>query len=85
MLDANFLLSKSELKRLFNVKFRKDHGLFKCYDKIIKNQIKSRITEETPESYIVGEIHYLLHKPVVREDKAKTILLVVLEAHVKSK
>ena len=72
ILDDNFLLCKSRLKNLFNGKFRKDPDLFKRYDEIIKNHIESRIIERAPESHIVGEIHYLPHKPVVRDEKAKT-------------
>ena len=39
--------------------------LFKRYNEIIKDQIENRITERAPESHIVGETHYLWHKPVV--------------------
>ena len=37
ILNYNFLLCKSRLKNLFNVKFRKDPDLFKRYDEIIKD------------------------------------------------
>ena len=46
MLDDNFLLCKSRLKNLFNSKFRKDSDLFKGFNEIIKDQIKSRILKE---------------------------------------
>ena len=66
LLDDNFLLCKSQLKSLFNGKFRKDPDLFKRYDEIVKDQIESRIIERAPaDSHIVGETHYLRHKPVV--------------------
>ena len=74
MLDDNFLLCKSRLKNLFDGKFTKDPDLFKRYNEIIKDQIESRIIERAPESHIVGETHYLPHKPVVRDEKATTKL-----------
>ena len=80
MLDDNFLLCKSRLKNLFNGKFRKDPGLFKRCNEIIKDQIESTIIEKEPESHIVGETHYLPHKPVVRDEKATAKLRIVFEA-----
>ena len=69
ILDDNFLLCKSRLKNSFTGKFRKDPDLFKRYDEIIKDQTESRIIEKAPaDSHIVGETHYLPHKPVVRDE-----------------
>ena len=84
MLDHNFLLCKSRLKNLFNGKLRKDPDLFKRYHEIIKDQIESRIIERAPESHIVGETHYLPHKPVVRDEKATTKLRIVFDASAKA-
>ena len=70
MLDDSFLLCKIQLKYLINGKFRKYPVLFKHYDEIFKDLIKSRITEKAPESHMVGETHYLPHKLVVQEEKA---------------
>ena len=70
MLDDSFLLCKIQLKNLINGKFRKYPVLFKHYDEIFKDLIKSRITEKAPESHMVGETHYLPHKLVVQEEKA---------------
>ena len=84
MLDDNFLLCKSRLKNLFNGKFTKDPDLFKRYNEIIKDQIESRIIERAPESHIVGETHYLPHKPVVRDEKATTKLRIVFDASAKA-
>ena len=84
ILDDNFLLCKSRLKYLFNSKSRKDPDLFKRYDEIIKDQIKSRIIERAPESHILGETHYLPHKPAVRDEKTTTKLRIVLDASAKA-
>ena len=53
-------------------------------DEIVKNQIKSRIVERAPKSHIVGEPHYLLHKPVVRDENATTKLRIVFDASAKA-
>ena len=82
MLDDNFLLCKSRLKNLFNGKFRKDPGLFKRYNEMIKDQIESRIIERAPESHVVGETHYLPRKPVMRDEKTK--LRIVFDASAKA-
>ena len=84
MLDDNYLLCKSLLKNLFNGKFRKDLDLFKRYNEIIKDQIKSRITESAPGSHIVGDSLYLPHKPVMRHEKATTKLRIVFDASAKA-
>ena len=72
MLDDNFLSCKSRLKNLFNGRFRKDRDLLRRHNEIIKDQIKIRIIASALESHIVGETHYLSHKPVVRDEKATT-------------
>ena len=84
MLDDNFLLCKSWLKNLFNGRFRKDPGLFKHYNEVIKDQIESRIIERAPDSHIVEETHYLPHKSVVRDEKATAKLRIVLDASAKA-
>ena len=53
----SFLLCNSRLKNLFNSKFRKDLGLFKRYDEILKDKMHSNIVERAPESHFVGEIY----------------------------
>ena len=83
MLDDNFLLCKSRLKNLFNGKFRKDPHLFKRYNEIIKDQIESRIIKRTPGSRMVGKIHYLPHKLVLRDEKATAKLRIVFDASAK--
>ena len=84
ILDDNFLLCKSRLKNLFNGKFRKDPDLFKRYNKVMKDQIESRLIERAPGLHIVGETHYLLHKPVVQDEKATTKLRIVFDASAKA-
>ena len=84
MLDDNFLLCKSRLKNLFNGTFRKGPDLFKRYNEIIKDQIKSRIIERAPQSHVVGETHYLPHKLVVRDEKVTTKLRIVFYASAKA-
>ena len=74
MFHDNFLSCKRRLKKLFSGMFRKDPDLFKRYNEIIKDQIKSTIIESAPGSHIVGKTHYLPHKPVARNEKATTKL-----------
>ena len=69
VLADNYNLSKSRLKNVAN-KFRKDQTLLNNYDEIIKDQEKAGVIEHVTTESIVGETHYLPHKPVVRENKA---------------
>ena len=83
MLDHNFLLCKSRLRNLFIGKFRKDPGLFKCYEEIFKDQIERKLFKRAPESHVVGETYYIPHKLVVREEKTTTKLEIVFDESVK--
>ena len=75
---------QKSIKNLFNGKFREDPHLFKRYNEIIKDQIESRIIERAPGSHIVGKIHYLPHKLVVRDEKVTTELRIVFDASAKA-
>ena len=80
----SFLLCNSRLKNLFNGMFRKDPGLFKCNDKIIKDKIYSSIVERAAESHIVGEIYYFPRNSVVQEENTIAKLQIVFNACVKA-
>ena len=62
----------------------KTHYLFKHYDEIVNDQIKTRIIERALESHIVGETHHLPHKSVVRDEKAMKKLQIVFDASAKA-
>ena len=44
----------------------------KQYDNVFKEQLEAGIIEEVTEEGEVGQIHYLPHYPVIRNDKAIT-------------
>ena len=83
VLADNYNLSKSRLKDLAN-KFRKDQTLLNNYDEIIKDQEKAGVIEHVTTESIVGETHYLPHKPVVRGNKETTKVRMVYDASAKT-
>ena len=59
-------------------------NLLQEYDKIIRDQIKSGVVEAGNDVLVpVGNVHYLPHREVVREDKNTTKIRVVYDASAK--
>jgi hypothetical protein len=59
-------------------------NLLQEYDKIIREQIKSGVVEAANDVLVpVGNVHYLPHREVVREDKNTTKIRVVYDASAK--
>ena len=59
------------------------NGLLKDYDDIFKDYEANGIIEKVPEEEIAvepGAVHYLPHRPVVREDKETTKIRAVFDA-----
>ena len=80
-LADNFLSSKRRLQNL-RPKLLKQ-GIFERYDKIFKEYEKEQIIERVPideEPKGCGLVHYLPHRPVVREDRATTKIRAVFDA-----
>ena len=71
---------QSTLKRL-----RNNPAVQKEYDSVIQDQIARGIVEkvESTEGDIAGEVHYLPHHPVIRQDKLTTKVRVVYDASAK--
>ena len=54
--------------------FEKNNELLQEYNNIIKEQFKLNVVEKVPPSEInnfdqVGNIHYLPHRPVIKDDR----------------
>ena len=81
VIEDNYRLSLQRLKN----KSSNNNELLREYDDIIQNQIKMGIVEEINEPGEVGEVTYLPHKAVIREDKKSTKVRVVFDASAKSK
>ena len=73
MIEDNYNLS---IKRLGNLKRKLDKNptLMIEYDEIIQSQIKADIVERVHDPGVVGEVTYLPHRAVVRDDKKSTKL-----------
>ena len=63
-------------------KLDKQPGMLETYDEIIRNQIKEGIVELAPAE-IKGPVHYIPHKPVVRENAQSTKVRIVYDASAK--
>ena len=81
MLPDNFATSKRRLEPLVK-RLKRQPELLQKYDDIIKEQEKTGIIEPVNDSEIVkpGEVHYISHREVVREDRATTTVYVVCNA-----
>lgn len=80
-LSDNFISSKRRLENL-KPKLLKQ-GIFEKYDKIFSDYEKEKIIERVPsaeEPKGCGVVHYLPHRPVVREDKSTTKIRAVFDA-----
>ena len=74
-------------KRLLNLKKKldKDIELRGQYDQIIKEQLQVGILEEATTDPLVGEVTYLPHRAVIRDDKATTKVRVVCDCSAKNR
>ena len=84
MLPDNDTLSKHRLVSLLS-RPRIDPGVLKEYHAVIQEQLNAVIVERVEEDGAgeVGEVHYLAHHPVVRQDKQTTKVRVVYDASAK--
>lgn len=85
MLPDNFDLSSKRLQSLLR-RLRQTPGILLEYDSVIRKQLELGIIQRVPDSDvgIVGEVHYLPHHAVVKQDKDTTKVRVVYDASAKS-
>ena len=85
LLPDNYLLATHRLKGL-RTRLWKDNGLMIQYNNIFKDYLDNGIIERVDTPADNKELaHYLLHHPVVREDKETTKVHVVFDASSKMK
>ena len=77
-------LCKNRLSKLYN-RLSQDRNLLENYDSIIQEQLKYGIVEEVDNPGTFGNVSYLPHKEVLRNDKASTKVRVVFDASAKTK
>ena len=83
-LPDNFAVSEGRLKSLKGRLVSK--GILNDYDKIFKYYEQNGIIEQVPANEVageVGQVHYLPHRPVIREDKETTKIRAVFDASCK--
>lgn len=74
ILHDNYNLAKTRLKGQWN-KFKNNHSLFDRYNSIFQEQLSLGIIERVASENNTekpSSVHYLRHRPVVREDKYTT-------------
>ena len=84
LISDNYTLCVKRFSQLRN-KLKKDQNLFDNYSEILKEQLEHNIIE--PVSTFdnpVGELHYLPHRPVIKQDKETTKVRVVFDVSAKS-
>ncbi|XP_065671999.1 uncharacterized protein LOC136089837 [Hydra vulgaris] len=73
-------LCKSRFSAL-EKKFANDDYLFSSYNSIIKDQLSKGFIEKVSNfKSNIGDIHYLPHRPVIREDKLTSKMRIVFDA-----
>ena len=82
LIEDNYRLSLNRLKSLTR-KLKKTPTVLKNYD-VIRNQLETGIIEEATEPAVTGEVTYLPHRAVSKEDRQTTKLRVVFDANAKN-
>ena len=84
-LPDNFRISNKRLMSL-TLKLEKTPSVFNEYARVMREQLAAGIIEEVkdPECGDVGNVHYVPHQAVVREDKTTTKVRVVYDASSRS-
>ena len=83
MLSDDFNLCENRLISLLS-RLKRDPEVLKEYHAVIQEQLKAGIVKRVEEAVAgeVGEVHYLPHHPVVRQDRQTTKVRVVYDAPV---
>lgn len=81
ILHDNYESSEKRLKSLIG-RLRKEPEILQEYDRVITEQLERGIVEQVSsnETDLIGEVHYLPHRPVVRKDRETTKVRVVYDA-----
>ncbi|XP_065675642.1 uncharacterized protein LOC136091857 [Hydra vulgaris] len=83
-LPDNYSLCVNRLQSLTG-KLSKDEDLYKSYNNIIKDQLSHGIIEKVLNHDLdIGDVHYLPHRPVGRDEKVTTKVRMVFDASLKS-
>ena len=83
LIEDNYRLSLNRLKSLTR-KLKKTPTVLKDYDDVIRNQLETGIIEEATEPAVTGEVTYLPHRTISKEDRQTTKLRVVFDASAKN-
>ena len=75
----NYRNSLNRLKSL-HVKLGKNPELLKKYDDVIQGYLEDGIVEKISEPGEEGKVHYLPHRPVVKEERETTKVRIVMDA-----
>ena len=70
--------------RQLHTRLKKNKELFRDYNNVIEEQVKSGIIEAVPEDDGQGPTHYLPHHGVIRQDRETTKLRVVFDGSAKT-
>ena len=68
------------LQKLLNM----NPELRECYDTIVKTYLDENIVEEVKDDKTFENVHYLLHRTIIRIERDTTKIRVVFDASVKS-
>ena len=82
MLPDNYSLSLKRLQSL-RIRLANDEVLLRKYDQIFQDQLNEGITEEVSTEVSIGNITYLPHKEVVKNERSTTNLRIVFDASAK--
>ena len=86
IIPDNYHLSKARLVSLFHHLKRNHPDILQKVDDIFREQEKEGIIEDADDqSMEVGNVHYLPHRPIVRDDKDTSKVRVVFDASAKVK
>ena len=83
LIEDNYRLSLNRLKTLTR-KLKKTPTVLKDYHDVIRYQLEMRIIEEAAEPAVTGEVTYLPHRAVIKEDRQTTKLRIVFAASAKN-
>ena len=84
LIEDHYELSLKRLNQL-KCKLDKTPGLLKEYDDVIKQQMVANVVERVESSGEIGEVTYIPHRAVIRNDKQSTKLRVVYDCSAKSR
>ena len=82
VLPDNYKLSWTRLQTLKR-KLNKNPELLKAYDDVFKEQLKSGIIDEVGDSVEIGNVMYLPHRSVIKNNEQSTKLRIVFDASAK--